>query len=320
MVQATPARRAAKGAAVTHAPPTREEATLPAFDLDDWEAWHASAAAEAGMSVARPTDWRRALIVVILLAAFVALAVYAFEGPVAREWYHARQTRLASEFATPHGRPPVGGVASLLQVPSLHLSVYVVEGDGPTQLRGAPGHRTSTPFPGARGNSVVMGHQHGWGGPFADLYKLQRAHKLNLNTPIYTQVAPGKPVTVFKVQQVAQVAATDTHLLGPSTDHRLTLVTQSSGGKRLVVVAVSGTTGKLSKRHVGIRPITPGPALLFDATTAFALIAFGAALAAAVYMGRRFRILAVVAVVLPLAAAGLFCALLELDRVLPPLR
>jgi hypothetical protein len=164
-----------------------------------------------------------------------------------------------------------------------------------------------------------MGHQDGWGGPFGDLYKLERARKLNLNTPIYTQIAPGKPVTVFKVQQVVRVDPTDTRLLAPSTDYRLTLVTRASGGKRLVVVAISGMPGKLSKRHAG-PATTPGPALLFDLTTALAFSVFVAALAAAGYMTRRFRPAAIAAVVLPLVAAGLFCTLMEVDRVLPPLR
>jgi hypothetical protein len=305
------------------APPQSEEATLAEVDLDDWEAWQASAAADAGMSATAPSVPTRVKVAVgIILAAVLGFAWFAFEGPVQDEWYRSRQERLAGEFAQPHPGVPVGGPAAVLQAKSLGLSVYVVQGDAPTQLRGGPGHRVGTPLPGHRGNSVIMGHRDQWGGPFARLAQVPKLLKAQPNTYFVTQLRKNEPpIVAFRVVKVARVDANDVHLFAPSTDTRLTLVTDAGRGKRLVVVAISGTPGKLlDKRSGRARATTPGGSLLFDVPTVLAFLAFGFALVAMRLMSGRFRGLAIGVVVIPLVAAGLFGLLLQVDRVLPPLR
>jgi hypothetical protein len=307
---------------MTQAPPEVEDAVFPVVDLDDWEAWRGSAAADAELPPATPPVPARVKVAVgIMLAAVVGFAWFAFDGPVQDEWYRARQDRLAEEFAQPHPGVPVGGPAALLQAKSLGLSVYVVQGDGPTQLRGGPGHRVGTPLPGHRGNSVIMGHRDHWGGPFGSLDKVRQLLAAQPNTYFVTQLRKNEPpIVAFRVVKVARVDANDVRLLAPSTDTRLTLVTDAGHGTRLVVVAISGTPGKLLEKHAHVRPTTPGPALLFDAPAAVALLALGSAVAALRFMSGRFRGLAIGVVVVPLAAAGLLGLLLQVDRVLPPLR
>ena len=71
-------------------------------------------------------------------------------------------------------------------------------------LRGGPGHLIGTPLPGALGNSVILGHRHAWGGPFADLTKLRRGDLI----AVETHAPDGSlPIGVFTVTSIRTVAA-----------------------------------------------------------------------------------------------------------------
>jgi sortase A len=253
----------------------------------------------------------RTLIGVAVLVGIVLL----LDRGVTQIWYDARQRALGSDFAVGRSHIAVGQALALLQIPRIGVNVTVVQGDTASVLRGGPGHRVGTPPPGARGNSVIFGHRHGWGGPFADLDQLRK------NDLVVTKIRGPSP-TVFKVVEVKQVSASDVHLLAPSTDHRLTLVTGQGGmlsTKRLVVVAVSGPTGKLHG-SAGIHANADNGSVIANPTLAIAILAFFLAWLAFTIARRRYRTLAVVAVVAPLFLAGLLALFVAADRVLPPLR
>jgi sortase A len=245
------------------------------------------------------------LIVVVLLA----------NGPLADAWYQARQQHLAADFTAHRASAHKGQASAVLQIPVLSVNCTVAEGDGPSELRAGPGHRPSSPRPGERGNSVILGHDKGWGGPFAKL------SRLNKNDQIVVKTRTGRP-TVFVVISVARTLGDDRRPFAPSTDYRLTLVTGSGGTfshDRLVVTAVSGDPGKLSAPDDRTSAGTPSESLL-NATVGMMVLAMLAAGAAVGVLRGRYKTATVAVVAVPLALAGLVALLLELDLLLPPLR
>jgi sortase A len=250
------------------------------------------------------------------LVAWVALEL--FEGPPARAWYTIRQHQLASEFASsrPHTGP--GAAIALLQVPSLGINLVVAEGDAPQQLRSGPGHRVGTPLPGAIGNSVIVGHRTGWGGPFSALAQLKRGDPIAVRTE-----SSGGPIGVFKVQSVKRVGSRDLSPFAGSTDRRLTIVTGAGGrysDRRLVVTAVSGNAGKVTPPKGSVRATTSAGSPLWNADAALALFGLASAGLLGVMLRRRYRTSTVAIVVVPLLVLGLLGLLLNVDAALPALR
>jgi sortase A len=97
-------------------------------------------------------------------------------GTVAYERVDARrfQAERAAEFArAAQAYAPVtvraGGLLGMLDVPRLHLTTPVVEGDDPGLLKRAVGHLPDTPLPWQRGNSALAGHRDGLFRPLKDI-------------------------------------------------------------------------------------------------------------------------------------------------------
>ncbi len=259
--------------------------------------------------------WRRtiALVVLALLAVVAVLAI--FTGPIERVWYRTRQHHLAADLAQPRPGVAPGQALGVLQVPRLGINVVVVEGDTPELLRGAPGHRAGTAKPGARGNTLITGHDHAWGGPFSRLDRVRTGDLIAFQTRL------GKTF-VYRTRSVHRVGADETQLLRPASDHRLTLVTGRGGSlsnDELVVTAVSGAVARDPYRPVAVRATTPGGSVFLNTTLLLALLAFALAAGTAVYLRRRVRTLAMMFVVVPLTAAGALLLLLDLSLLLPPL-
>lgn len=260
-------------------------------------------------------SWRRMVAIVVLVALGVVLVLALFTGPVEGIWYRNRQHQLAADINTPHPRVLPGQAVAVLQVPRLGINAVVIEGDNPERLRGAPGHRIGTVKPGDRGNSVVVGHRNGWGGPFGKLEQVRKGDFIAVQKRDKTTI-------VFRVRSIARVGGRETALLRNTKDHRLTLVT-SRGGRlsndRLVVTAISGRPAKDASSARLIRAETPSQSVIFNLTLLLALVALGLAVGAPIYLRGRSGTLARVVVVLPLAAAGTLFLLLDLDLLLPPL-
>jgi sortase A len=257
---------------------------------------------------------RPAALRTLAIAAAFALAVVFVEIPVAQTWYRARQRQLLTDFQTPHHGLTRGRAAALLQIQRLHATLIVVEGDGAAELRSGPGHHPGTPLPGRRGNSIMLGHQSGWGGPFGDLGTLTRGNHL------VTQLRGAKPV-IYTITAIKHVPPSDRSLTAPSKDYRLTLITGDGGlfsNGRLVVQAVSGD--RLNPRRLGPVVRVPGGSLIVNPAMGIAVAAFASAAAAAWYLRRHYRIAALLAVTVPLVLAGLLALLIDLDQLLPPLR
>jgi LPXTG-site transpeptidase (sortase) family protein len=276
------------------------------------------------VEVARPrASLRRRVITITAIVVVVGVACVAllaiFEGPFADLWYRTRQRALMSDFFAPHPHVGKGRAIAIIQVPRLNVNVAVAEGDSPQQLRGGPGHRSNTPLPGVLGNSVIVGHAHDWGGPFARLHQLHVGDLIAVQS--YIQDEP--QTAVYKVASTASVDAHTTAPFATSNDYRLTLIT--GGGdrfsdRRLVVTAISDIPGRLGEVRQGTVADTPSGSGWLNNYVALALIGLGGACVAFALMRRRYHLFACLVVVVPLAAVGLLGLLFDLDLLLPPLR
>lgn len=265
---------------------------------------------------------RRHAVVAVGVAVFLFVVVlWVFEGPMAHVWYQSRQQNLAVDMAAQRKQDRKGEATAILQIPSINLDVVVVQGDGPAQLRGGPGHRIGTPPAGARGNSLVFGHRSGWGGAFSQLSKLHPRDNIVVSNRTALPGPTGNLPVLFQVVSVQRVRAGDTRLLAPSTDHRLTLVTSSGdrfSSERLIVVAVSGTLGHLVTT-AKVAPDSPHGSDLFNATTGLLVVLVGGGALIARQLRGSHRRSMVVAMMAPLALAAVLAVLLEVDLAAFPL-
>jgi sortase A len=134
--------------------------------------------------------------------------------------------------APPLSDPPIGSPVGTITIPSIDLSMAVVEGTGTAQLQAGPGHYSNTPLPGEDGNAAIAGHRTTYLHPF-----------YNLN-----ELVPGDPITVatlqgiflFHVTSSQSVLPSDVSVISATTNPTLTLTTctpRYSASQRLVVHA-----------------------------------------------------------------------------------
>jgi sortase A len=164
--------------------------------------------------------------------------------------------------APPHVDPPIGGPVGTITIPSIDLSMVVVEGTGTAQLQAGPGHYSNTPLPGEDGNAAIAGHRTTYLHPFYDLNEL----------------VPGDPITVvtlqgiflFHVTSSQSVLPSDVSVISATRTPTLTLTTctpRYSASERLVVHATlvasilahphgsrGGTTAPVTSRAVSSTP------------------------------------------------------------------
>ena len=129
--------------------------------------------------------------------------------------------------------PAVGTAIGVITIPTIGVSMVVVEGTGEAQLQAGPGHYPGTPLPGHLGNAAIAGHRTTYLHPFYDLNALM----------------PGDPITVETLQGIflyhmtssEAVLPTDVAVVGPTATPQLTLTTcnpRYSASQRLVIHAV----------------------------------------------------------------------------------
>jgi LPXTG-site transpeptidase (sortase) family protein len=127
------------------------------------------------------------------------------------------QIQLSKE---PHDAQPKptlkpGDVLGRLDIPSVGLSVAVLQGTSSRVLRRGPGHIEGTPLPGEPGNSGIAGHRDTF---FRELKDIRRDDEIQLQT--------ANGLFRYQVDWVKVVEPNDTTVLEPSTpESTLTLVT-----------------------------------------------------------------------------------------------
>lgn len=132
-------------------------------------------------------------------------------------------------------RPAESEPVGRLEIPSIGLDKYAVEGVSVAALRDGPGHFPETPFPGQLGNAAIAGHRTTYGQPFFDLDKVEIGDDIIVTTLAgrYTYVVTGT-VVVLPGDYAAVIPTIDPEVA------TLTLTTchpAYSTTKRLVVTA-----------------------------------------------------------------------------------
>ena len=140
------------------------------------------------------------------------------------------QRMATGTFGDPAAPVPSGPVA-MIEIPSIGTHQIVVQGSSPSDLKQGPGHMPGTPLPGEFGNSVILGHNKLYGGPFGGIHSLHEGDDIVVIT--------GQGRFAYDVDKVVTVAPGDKDVIGPALESLLTLVTSKSptSNDRVAVVA-----------------------------------------------------------------------------------
>jgi LPXTG-site transpeptidase (sortase) family protein len=125
------------------------------------------------------------------------------------EWAPARKSSYQKSLSQRTGSP-----IGRLQIPSIDLSVIVLEGTGRWTLNRAVGHIDGTALPGESGNVGIAGHRDSF---FRGLRNISENDKITLTTLEGTYQ--------YRVNDIEIVTPSDVRVLNPTPQPSLTLVT-----------------------------------------------------------------------------------------------
>jgi len=116
--------------------------------------------------------------------------------------------------ARPPAALPIGEAMGRIEVPRLHVSAAVANGDDDGTLRVAIGHLPDTPFPWETGNSALAGHRDTF---FRELRNIRVGDEMRVATP-YGDFS-------YHVSRTKIVTPDDLSVLEPTPEPTLTLIT-----------------------------------------------------------------------------------------------
>ncbi len=146
------------------------------------------------------------------------------------------------------GHPPAeGSAAAILDIPAIHVRQVVVQGTSAADLMNGPGLLPGSAFPGAEGNSVILGRRVTFGAPFGALGSLRKGDAI--------RVVDGAGRFTYRVTRTLTVTAGHRDVIVPTIDNRITLVTSNSS-------LVTGGRLAVQGRLVGRSASTPGTVTL----------------------------------------------------------
>jgi sortase A len=122
-----------------------------------------------------------------------AVVTLAWQEPVSAYFSERSQVKLEKALIDPPTRvvekkPLPGDAIGKIQIPSIGVSKYVVEGTDAESLRKGPGHYPDTPLPGQHGTAAIAGHRTTYGAPFRHLDGVDRNDRIVLEMPYGTFV------------------------------------------------------------------------------------------------------------------------------------
>ena len=117
-------------------------------------------------------------------------ATVVWQEPVSAFVAERNQAVLQEELQDPPKRvldrmPLPGDAIAKIEIPSIGVGEYVVEGTDTDDLRNGPGRYPDTPYFGDRGTAAIAGHRTTYGAPFRDIDKLRRGQVISLTTPTH---------------------------------------------------------------------------------------------------------------------------------------
>lgn len=252
----------------------------------------------------------------------VAFAVYVFGisrleyGRSQRHLMKAMSSQLAMGQAPIGGRIDPGTPVAILEIPRLHVRVAVVEGSSGDLLKQGPGHLRTSPLPGQRGDSVIMGRRIGFGGPFRNIGDLRKGDRIRSLT--------GGGGATYVVSSVRTADRHGKNVIPNRAGNRLTLITSSPEirvQRRLIVTATLssrpfgtpvGRASEVSKRELGLQGDASAvlPLLLWSEVLLLAAVA-------AAWLYRRWSRWSTYLVTTPVLALLLLLVFDNLTPVLP---
>lgn len=117
-----------------------------------------------------------------------AAATLIWQEPVSAFVAEREQVALKDALFDPPERvlrrePLEGDAIARIEIPSIDVSEYVVEGTDTGSLRKGPGHYPDTPLPGERGTAAIAGHRTTYGAPFREIDQLKRGQRIVADMP-----------------------------------------------------------------------------------------------------------------------------------------
>jgi sortase A len=111
-----------------------------------------------------------------------------WQEPVSAFVANQQQGKLKRAFLDPPRRviqrqPLKGDAIARIEMPSIGVSEYVVEGTDVASLRKGPGHYPETPLPGDPGTAAIAGHRTTYGAPFRRIDQLERGERITVDMP-----------------------------------------------------------------------------------------------------------------------------------------
>lgn len=167
----------------------------------------------------------------------VAAVTLLWQEPVSAFIADRNQGRLEDAFASPpprviQKRPLPGDAVARIEIPSIGVREFVVEGTDTENLRKGPGHYPETPLPGERGTTAIAGHRTTYGAPFRDLDKIDPGDLVRIDMPYGRYV--------YRVERTRIVAPTALWVLNRKPYDRLVLSACHplySAAQRIIVFA-----------------------------------------------------------------------------------
>jgi len=211
-----------------------------------------------------------AAIALLCLGSWTGVKVYAHVQSVRNEdllehligeHRHSSTPSEASTRLPAHDAPlRQGDLLGRIDVPSVGLSAFVLEGTGERWLEQGAGHVPGTALPGAEGNAVVAGHRDSF---FRGLRRIELGDVVTVTTPTATRR--------YAVDSFHVVDPEDIRALAPSTRAELTLVTcfpftyVGAAPRRFIVHAHAIALDDASRDRAGAASLAPGRLELLSA-------------------------------------------------------
>jgi sortase A len=111
-----------------------------------------------------------------------------WQEPVSAYVADKHQETLKKAFFDPPRRvirrqPLKGDSIARIDIPSIGVNDYVVEGTDVDSLRKGPGHYPETPLPGEPGTTAIAGHRTTYGAPFRKIDQLKGGQRITIDMP-----------------------------------------------------------------------------------------------------------------------------------------
>jgi sortase A len=115
-------------------------------------------------------------------------ATLLWQEPVSAFVANKQQGKLEKAYFDPPRRvirrmPLKGDSIARIEIPSIGVSEYVVEGTDVDSLRKGPGHYPETPLPGEPGTTAIAGHRTTYGAPFRRIDQLKPKQVVTIDMP-----------------------------------------------------------------------------------------------------------------------------------------